>query len=132
MTTESALAGDPGPLGLYSDAARRISDTVSLHLLADPDGNHQKWCAFKLSDGTSDGVVYDDPIAAADHQTFYKACAYIQIHRGGISPKAASVMLAYYRTVYENGKLPPTLVAYQRALEAAQRSKLLLPGRDFR
>jgi hypothetical protein len=123
--TESAMAGDPGPLGVYSDASRRISDTITLHLLADPDGNYGKWCAFRLSDGTSDGVVYDDPVAAADAQLHYKQCAYIQIHRSGISAKAASVMLTYYRTVYENGNVPPTLVAYQRA-------KLIDPRRNNR
>lgn len=121
---ESNLAGDPGPLGVYSDAARRISDTVNLHLLAD-DGNHLKWLAFRLSDGTSDGVVYDDPVAAADHQLHYTQCAYIQIHRGGMSAQAASVMLTYYRRVYDAGNVPPTLVAYQRA-------KLALPGRNPR
>lgn len=122
---DSNLAGDPGPLGVYSDAARRISDAVNLHLMADPDGAHLKWCAFRLSDGTSDGVLYDNPVDAADHQLHYKACAYIQIHRSGISPKAASVMLTYYRTVFDNDQVPPTLVAYQRA-------KLLLPGRKLR
>ncbi len=35
MNPESGLAGDPGPLGIYSDEARRISDTITLHLLAD-------------------------------------------------------------------------------------------------
>lgn len=123
--TDSNLAGDPGPLGAYSDAARRISDTITLHLLADGDGNHLKWLAFKLSDGTSDGVVYDDPVAAADHQLHYKQCAYIQIHRGGMSAKAAAVMLTYYRKVYEAGNVPPSLVAYQRA-------KLIVPGRNIR
>lgn len=125
MTDESAMAGDPGALGLYSDAARRISDAVTLHLLADPDGNHLKWCAFRLSDGESDGVVYDDPVSAADAQLHYKQCAYIQMHRGGISPKAASVMLTYYRRVYDAGNVPPTLVAYQRA-------KLIDPRRTNR
>jgi hypothetical protein len=122
---ESKLAGDPGPLGAFSDAARRISDTITMHLLADGDGNFKKWCAFRLFDGTTDGVVYDDPAVAADHQLHYKQCAYIQIHRGGISPKAASVMLAYFRAVYDAGNVPPALVAYQRA-------KLALPGRIIR
>ena len=124
MIPDSAMAGDPGPLGAYSDAARRISDAMTLHLLADKDGNRGKWLAFRLSDGTSDGVVYDDPVAAADAQLHYKQCAYIQIHFGGITPRAASVMLDYYRRVYDAGNVPPTLVAYQRA-------KLLRPGRPM-
>lgn len=122
---DSGLAGDPGPLGAFSDAARRVSDAITLHLLADGDGNHLKWLAFRLSDGTSDGVVYDNPVDAADHQLHYKQCAYIQIHRGGLSPKGAAVMLNYYRICFENDKVPPTLVAYQRA-------KLIVPGRNPR
>lgn len=125
MNAESAMAGDPGPLGAYSDAARRVSDAITLHLLADGDGNFGKWLAFALSDGTSDGVVYDDPVAAADHQLHYKRCAYIQIHRGGLSAKGAEVMLDYYRQVYDAGNVPPTLVAFQR-------SKLFLPERGTR
>jgi hypothetical protein len=125
MSTDSAMAGDPGPLGAYSDAARRISDAMTLHLLADGDGNFGKWLAFRLSDGTSDGVVYDDPVVAADAQLHYQQCAYLQIHRGGISARAAAVMLAYYRAVYDAGNLPPALVAYQRA-------KLLRPGGNLR
>lgn len=125
MNAESGMAGNPGPLGTYSDAARRISDAVTLHLLADGDGNFGKWLAFRLTDGTSDGVVYDTPVDAADHQLHYKQCAYIQIHRGGLSAKGAQVMLTYYRTVYDAGNVPPSLVAYQRA-------KLLRPGRITR
>lgn len=113
--TDSNLAGDPGPLGAYSDAARRVSEAITLHMLADGDGNFGKWCAFRLSDGTSDDVVYDDPVTAADHQLHYKQCAYIQIHRGGLSPRGAQVMLTYYRAVYDAGNVPPSLVAYQRA-----------------
>lgn len=49
----------PGPLGFYSDAARRISDAVQLHLLADAEGNSGRWLAFRLDDGTPDPTLYD-------------------------------------------------------------------------
>jgi hypothetical protein len=124
MRTESGLAGDPGPLGTYSDEARRISDAMTLHILADRDGNPGKWLAFRLSDGTGDGVVYDTPIEAADAQLHYKQCLYLQINRGGMSYREAQVMLTYYRKVYDAGNVPPVLVAYHRA-------KIALPGRDF-
>jgi hypothetical protein len=124
INEESGLAGDPGLFGLYSDEARRISDSVHLHLLADRAGNHGKWLAFRLSDGTGDDTVYDTPIEAADAQLHYKQCMYVQINHSGMSPKEASVMLNYYRKVYDAGNVPPVLVAYHRA-------KLALPGRDF-
>lgn len=124
MSDESGLAGDPGALGLYEDAARRISDTMTLHIVADREGNHGKWFACRLSDGTTDGVLYDTCNDAADAQLHYKQCAYFQVNRGGMSYREASVMLNYYRKVYDAGNLPPALVGYNRA-------KLALPGRDF-
>lgn len=136
---QSGLANNPGPLGTYSDAARRVSDEITLHLLADGDGNHLKWLAFKLEDGTSDGVVYDTPTDAAAHQTHYKRCAYIQIHRGGLSAQGAEAMLTYTRAVFAAGNVPPALVAYERARIARQESlivpahrRLIIPGRNHR
>lgn len=58
MTSPNSYA-DPGPLGAYSDAARRIADAVTLHLTADPEGNNGRWLAFQLSDGTPDPTLYD-------------------------------------------------------------------------
>lgn len=44
----------------FIDAAKRISDTISLHVLVTSDlmENVGRWCAFKLQDGTSDGETY--------------------------------------------------------------------------
>jgi len=50
---------EPGPLGFFSDAARRIADAVSLHLVADPEGTAGRWLAFRLDDGTADPTLYD-------------------------------------------------------------------------
>ncbi len=111
----SGLAGDPGPLGIYSDAAKRVSDTVNLHLLADREGNFGKWLAFRLSDGGTDGVLYDDVEVAADHQLHYRQCMYIAIAAGGMTPREASGMLTYFRMVYDAGNLPPALVNYHRS-----------------
>ena len=129
MSQESNLA-QGGPLG-FSDAGRRVSDTIQLHLLADQEGNLGRWCAFKLEDGTSDNVVYDNPEDAAGHQTYYKACAYFQIKYSGMSPREADTMLGYYRRVYEAGNVPPVLQAYEQARQARRGAGLYLPGRDF-
>ncbi len=51
----------------FLDAAQRMSDTITLHLLATSDlhENVGRWCAFKLEDGRSDNDTYpskDDAI----------------------------------------------------------------------
>jgi hypothetical protein len=101
---------DPGPLGVYSDAARRASDIVATHLLADP-GNVGRWVAIRLSDGGSDGTTYADLRSAVAFQLHYKQCMYIQIPAGGMPPREAEVMLTYYRRVYDAGNIPPNVEA---------------------
>lgn len=100
----------PGPLGFVpSDAAKRMSDVITTHFLADPRGNVGRWCAIRLSDGGSDGALYDDVARAAWEQLHYKQCAYIRIATGGMGPREADVVLTYHRRVYDAGNLPPYL-----------------------
>lgn len=99
-----------GPLGFIpSDAAKRMSDVVTLHFLADPRGNLRRWVAIRLSDGGSDNVVYDSVADAAWAQLHYRQCAYVRIPTGGIGPNECEVILAYHRKVYDLGNLPPYL-----------------------
>lgn len=97
-----------GPLG-FSDAAKRASDIVALHLAADMEGNRGRWVAIRLSDGGSDGVVYDLLSDAVRNQLHYRQCMYVPIAFGGLPPQEADVMLAYHRRVYDAGNLPPYL-----------------------
>ena len=74
------------------DAAKRISDTVNLHLVAAQDLQHVygKWCAFKLEDGRSDGVIYPTKEIAIEHQkSDPKQYCYLKITPDGISVKDA-------------------------------------------
>jgi hypothetical protein len=106
---DSALV-PAGPLGLIpTDAAKRMSDIITTHWHADPRGNFRRWVAIRLSDGGSDGVVYDNVQHAAWAQLHYRQCAYISIPTGGIGPKECDVILAYHRKVYDLGNLPPYL-----------------------
>jgi len=41
------------------DAAKRLSDMVALHLVADPERARRSVIVVKLDDGSSDGVLYD-------------------------------------------------------------------------
>lgn len=105
--THSHLAGDGGPLGLYSDAARRCADLINLHLLADREGNVGRWVAIRLSDGGSDNVVYDERADAIRHQLHESQCAYIFITPDGISFREAEIFLEYNRRLYDAGMRMP-------------------------
>jgi hypothetical protein len=100
----------PGPLGMIpTDAGKRMSDVLSLHYLADPAGNLGRIAAIRLSDGGSDGVLYDNVADAAWAQLHYRQCAYIRISVGGWGPRECDVALVYHRKVYDAGNLPPYL-----------------------
>lgn len=99
----------PGPLGFVpSDAAKRMSEILTTHYLVDR-GNVGRYAAIRLSDGGSDGIVYDDVARAAWEQLHYRQCAYIRISPGGFGPRECDVILAYHRKVYDLGNLPPYL-----------------------
>lgn len=109
----------PGPMGTaatplgFSDAARRASDAVNLALTADPEGNRGRFLAIRLSDGGTDGVVYDTVAEAALFQLHYKQCMYLRIPASGIMPREAEVLLNYHRRVYDAGNVPPYLEGIQ-------------------
>lgn len=84
-----------------SDAGKRLSDAVALALLADPVGNVGRWIAARLSDGGTDGVVYDSKPDAMRHQLHPTQCAYVCLDPMGITPRVAVVLLNATRKVYE-------------------------------
>lgn len=97
----------PGPLGLYSDAARRASDTINMHLLADREGNNGRWVAIRLSDGGSDGKVYDCKCDAIRFQLHEKQCVYVQIQPVGLDYRDADILIRMHRQYYDrNFKMP--------------------------
>ena len=107
MNSHSHYAKDPGPLGIYSDAARRASDTINIHLLADPAGNVGKWVAIRLSDGGSDGTLYDCKCDAMRNQLHEKQCVYVSILPDGLSAKNAEILIKMHRDWYDKGfKMP--------------------------
>lgn len=110
---KSGLA-EGGPLG-FSDAAKRASDVINMHLVAD-DGNRGRWVAIRLSDGGSDGTTYADLAPCVNAQLHYRQCMYLIIPAGGMQPAEADVMLGYHRRVYDAGNLPPYLQELFRAV----------------
>jgi hypothetical protein len=70
--------------------------------MADP-ANIGHWVAVRLSDGGSDGVVYDHRREAVAHQLHESLCAYVQIHPGGMTVAEAESVLKFYRYAYDAG-----------------------------
>lgn len=99
-----------GPLGhVPTDAGKRMAEIITMHIVADREGNKGRWVAIRLSDGGSDGVVYDNVADAANSQLHYRQCAYVKIPGDGCNAREADVILAYHRKVYDAGNLPPYL-----------------------
>ena len=87
----------------YSDAAKCVADSLSLHAVA---GNKWRWAAFRLSDGRelSPGVAYDSRqssvLAARWNHAEYM---YLEIQPDGCSPALAEELLTFARQLYDAG-----------------------------
>lgn len=91
---------------VVSDAARRMSDTVNGVLTFHSRDWEIKdcWMAFRLSDGGSDGVVYDSRRAAIDHQVHETLCAYFSFRNvGSANPRDCQIFLDMHRAAYDAG-----------------------------
>lgn len=94
----------------FSDAARRCSEQVALHVLAHtsgggfPDWNGAApWIAVRLSDGGSDGNLYPSKGDAVRHQLVREQCAYIRIPPTGMNAAEAENQLRWVRALYAAG-----------------------------
>jgi len=89
-----------GPPGAYPPAAHRCSDAVRLHIVC---GNVGRWVAIRLSDGGTDGVIYDTRAHAIAHQLHETQCAYVRVPPDDMSPAAAYSYLTTVRALYDAG-----------------------------
>jgi hypothetical protein len=81
------------------DDARRAADIINMHIMLKKCG----WVAIRLSDGGSDGVVYDVRADAIRHQLHENQCAYFLLPEIPVTPWECDVMLRYNRQLYDNG-----------------------------
>lgn len=92
------------PLGIHSDAAKRVADEFNMHRVADPYGNIGFWIACALADGTSDHTLYETKQDAIRHQhhneNFY---TFIQIVPSTFTECESEVMLKVARMMYNAG-----------------------------
>jgi len=99
--------GDMCPWGItgdeHSDAAKRASSAVNIHLAGAGFDAIRKWVAVRLADGGSDLVLYDTKRDAVRHQLHEQQCAYVSIPPGGMSPCEAESFIAMHRKMYDAG-----------------------------
>lgn len=91
------------------DAAKRFADTIALHqtVLSRDELIAKRYIAVALSDGSTDGVVYDTRNDAMRHQKGHPALyLYFQIPFERLSVHACDSLLWYVRGVYDAGYRP--------------------------
>lgn len=88
------------------DAAKRLSGIVnSMAILYDMDTILNSWIAVRLSDGSTDGVLYDSRRDAVRHQAHETQCAYLSLRAapGGMQVQEAYAFLRFAREAYDAG-----------------------------
>jgi hypothetical protein len=98
---------------IADDAAKRaygIARQVAHNLDFEARTKGFPWLAFRLSDGSSDGISYATKREAIQHQLHEYLCAYFSFRNspnGFSSPKDAGLYLAWHRAAYDAGfRLP--------------------------
>lgn len=106
-----------------TDAGRRASEAVTLHILT---GNTGRWIAVRLIDGASDGIAYDTRADAIRHQFHEQLYCYLVVTPDGITPEDALRFIRLNRALYDAGyRLAdpdmPGEPIYPNTIEAAER-----------
>lgn len=83
-----------------TDEGRRLSDAVTLAVSL---GGAGRWVAARLSDGGTDGNIYDSRSDAVRHQLHENQCCYLVIPPTGMPPVEASAYIAFHRRRVEAG-----------------------------
>lgn len=87
-----------------SDAGKRVSAEYNMHRVADPHGSIGKWFAVKLTDGSTDHVLYDNRAECIRHQHHNEQYyAYVQIGPWQMSPMDAQTFMRKHREMYSAG-----------------------------
>lgn len=102
------------PAGLVvSDAAKRISEAMTLHTLA---GSAGKWASFRMSDGreVQAGTAYDSHYDAMRHARWDRdTTVYLEITPDGVPEHEAEGLLRYARNLYAAGfRIPSPEFSY--------------------
>lgn len=83
-----------------TDRGRRLSDHVNA---ARSIGGEGRWIAARLSDGGTDGTVYDSKSDAVRHQLDETQCAYLTVPPAPMPPHEATAYLELHERMYASG-----------------------------
>jgi hypothetical protein len=89
---------------VITDAARRMSDIINLTITFNGVWEiKDKWMAFRLSDGSTDGALYDTRQDAINHQSNPQWCAYQSFRNllSGAKPLDCQIFLDVNRQAAE-------------------------------
>lgn len=92
-------ATDPLGLELYA-AAQRMAEAHNTAVIA---GGSGRWLAIHLSDGNSDGMIYDRRADAVRHQLHETQSAYIIVAPDFMQVAEAKSLLKTFRGAYDAG-----------------------------
>lgn len=93
------LPGEPTAHPI-TDRGRFLSDAVAD---ARARGGQGRWLAARLSDGKTDGVIYDSRDDAIRHQLHETQCAYLVVPPGPMPPAEATAWLSLQERLYDAG-----------------------------
>lgn len=103
-----------------NDSGQRMSDTVNnVRMSADWDDIKNGWMAFKLADGTTDGVSYDSRDDAIwYHRNKADKYFYLSLRQcmHGMTPREATQVLAMMRVQSERGRYNPQIGDRQESI----------------
>ena len=88
----------------YPDHALRCADQVNIHVLA---GGYGRWIAIRMSDGGTDGILYDSKADAVRYQLHETQCCYLVCPSVPMTPREAQVYVEYNRQLYAQGLRMP-------------------------
>lgn len=92
------------------DAAKRMSDTVNLYLTTHGwEAIKHCFIAFRLSDGTTDGAIYDNRKDAVRHQRDEFQCYYFSFRdcHAHTTPREMAIIMQFAREAHDAGfRLP--------------------------
>jgi hypothetical protein len=100
----------PNPRENIPDYAKRAADIINSYFAYVQWWDlKDKWLAIRLSDGGSDGVLYENKRDAVRHQLDEYLCAYVCFRNlmGGITPLEAKRYMDYSRMLYDGGARLP-------------------------